>query len=439
MRWFADLHIHSKYARACSPQLTPENIDLWSRIKGINLVSTGDFTHPQWFKELREKLEPAGGDLYKVKKSFRINDTRLTNFDNEQTKFIIGTELSCIYKHHDRARRVHHCVYMPSLEVAGKLIDKLNIKGCNLKADGRPIIGVSSQELLKIMLDIDERSVLVPAHIWTPWFAMFGSKSGYDSIEECFGDMSKYIFAVETGLSSDPPMNWRLSQLDKVALLSSSDAHSLQNLGREAVVFDGDDISYDSVWRAVKSASLQALAKEKKTSVLQMSGTLEFFPDEGRYHFDGHRVCQVVMSPEESKRVKNICPKCGKELVIGVMNRVEALADRAVGFVPKNKTKFTSLVELDKIIADALGIRGRKSKAVDKYYWKIISSLGSEFNVLLKVPIKKIEEIAGKNIAEGISRIRNGQVDVKPGYDGEYGRINIFKNTEIASSQSSLF
>ena len=437
MRHFADLHIHSKYARACSPQLTPENIDLWCRIKGLSVVATGDFTHPKWFSELKEKLEPAEAGLYKLKNKYQVREARFHEKVIRPVRFMVSTEISCIYTHAGKARRVHLCVYLPSLSAAEKLITVLEKRGCNLKADGRPIIGMSAQELLKIILDIDENSVMVPAHIWTPWFAVFGSKSGYDSLEECFGNLTDKIFAVETGLSSDPAMNWRLSQLDKVALISNSDAHSLQNLGRESNIFEGDIISYSDIWQAVKNSVVTT--GHLSAQALKFAGTVEFFPHEGKYHYDGHRVCGVVMSPSESKMVKKICPKCGKELVIGVLNRVEALADRKESFRPKKSLPFYSLVELDKIIADAQGVKGRKNKAVEKEYWEIISQFGGEMNILLNTPLLNLKKEASKIIFEGIKRIRDGKIEINPGYDGEYGKIKIFSEQENRKSQSSLF
>ncbi|KKT12899.1 MAG: UvrD/REP helicase family protein [Parcubacteria group bacterium GW2011_GWA1_43_27] len=255
MRTYADFHIHSKYARACSPQLTPENIDLWCRIKGLGLVATGDFTHPKWFDDLQEKLEPHGEGLYRLKSEFRQKEARFTPVAETDVHFICGTEVACIYRHNEQTRRVHHCIFAPSLEVVAKINTTLEKRGCKLAGDGRPILGMSSIELLKILLEIDPRNVLIPAHAWTPWFAIFGSKSGYDSIAECFEDLAPYIFAIETGLSSDPAMNWRVSALDKVALTSHSDAHSLPNLGREADVFEGSELSYSGIMKAIREAN----------------------------------------------------------------------------------------------------------------------------------------------------------------------------------------
>ena len=437
---YADLHIHSPYARACSPQLTPENIDLWCRIKGISLVNCADFTHPKWLAGLQEKLEPVGNGLYQLKPELRIKESRFKEQTLAEVYFIIGTEVACIYRHNDATRRVHHCIYTPSLEDAAKINQKLTERGCKLKADGRPILGMSSQELLKLILAENERNVLIPAHAWTPWFAIFGSKSGYDSVTECFGDLSHHIFAIETGLSSDPPMNWRLSALDKVALVSNSDAHSLPNLGREANIFEGNDLSYDNVMQALRCGNPRAVAAgEDKNLSLRLAGTLEFFPDEGRYHYDGHRVCGVCLSPEETKKHKGLCPKCRQPLIIGVLNRVNELADRASGYQPKSAVPYVRLLELDKLIADSLGVRGRQSQAVSRVYWQAVSALGNELNVLLASDITAIKQAGGPRLAEAIRRLRNNQVSITPGYDGEYGRVELFKPEEKLSPQASLF
>ncbi len=428
MRYYADLHIHSKYARACSPQLTPENIDLWCRIKGISLVATGDFTHPKWFEELNTKLEPTGQGLYRLKPGLRFLDTRFREKSQADVHFIVGTEVACIYKHAGATRRVHHCLYAPSLEVASKINADLTRRGKNLKADGRPILGMSSKELLILLLEADERCVLMPAHIWTPWFAIFGSKSGYDSIPECFEELTPHIFAVETGLSSDPPMNWRVSALDSVALVSHSDAHSLPNLGRETDIFEGDGLSYDTIMNALRHANPKAVAAgEDKNLSLRLAGTIEFFPDEGRYHYDGHRECKVCMSPAETAKVRGLCPKCGRELTIGVLNRVEELADRAVGTKPAGALPFTNLIELDKVIAQAQGVKGRATKAVAAEYWNLVSAGGGELQALLDAPETELSRVSTARVVEAVRRLRAGQVaGVRPGYDGEYGSINLF-------------
>ncbi|MBI5466508.1 MAG: DNA helicase UvrD [Candidatus Kerfeldbacteria bacterium] len=442
MRTYADLHIHSKYARACSPQLTPENIDLWGRIKGVGLIATGDFTHPKWFEELKEKLEPAEPGLYRLKKQYHRTDPRFKPQQEVDVRFIFGTEVACIYKHKDAVRRVHHCLYLPSLESVAKFNAQLIARGRNLKADGRPILGLSSQDLLKILLAVDERGVLIPAHAWTPWFAIFGSKSGYDSIAECFDDLSRHIFAIETGLSSDPPMNWRLSQLDDVALVSHSDAHSLPNLGREVDIFAGEGLSYEAVMQAIRCGSPRAVAagEDKKLS-LKLAGTVEFFPDEGRYHYDGHRDCKVRLEPGATAKHKGICPTCGRELTIGVLNRVYELADRVEGVRPKGALPFVSLIELDKVIAQAQGVKGRTTKAVEAEYWGLVSQGGGELQTLLDTAETDLSQVTTERVVEAIRRLRQGLVaSIEPGYDGVYGSINLFSAEEKpAKRQTSLF
>ncbi len=440
MRTYADLHIHSKYARACSPQLTPENIDLWCRIKGVGLVATGDFTHPKWYLDLQEKLEPHGEGLYKLKAKYRQKESRFAPVADSSVHFICGTEVACIYRHNEQTRRVHHCIFAPSLEVVEKINSAISQRGGKLASDGRPILGMSSKDLLKLILEIDPRNVLIPAHAWTPWFAIFGSKSGYDSIEECFEDMSDYIFAIETGLSSDPPMNWRISGLDKVALTSHSDAHSLPNLGREANIFEGGELSYSGVMKAIRDARPKAKLENKKDSGIRMVGTVEFFPDEGRYHFDGHRDCGVRLSPKESARLKNICPQCGRELTIGVLNRVEELADKPVGTKPRGALDFVSLVELEKVIAQAQGVKARTTKAVSEQYWQLVSEAHGELPLLIDYPLEQLQSITTERVIKAIERFRAGQVvSVEPGYDGEYGTINLFSTDEQFKAQPSLF
>lgn len=441
MRIYADLHIHSRYARACSPQLTPENIDLWCRIKGVGLVNCADFTHPKWFAEIKEKLEPEGNGLYRLKPNLRLKDSRFKEKKLANVHFIIGTEVACIYSHAGATRRVHHCLYAPSLEVAEQINQKLAARGCKLGGDGRPIFGLSSQNLLELILEADAKSVLIPAHVWTPWFAIFGSKSGYNSVEECFESLTKHIFALETGLSSDPAMNWRLSKLDNYTLVSHSDAHSLPNIGREADIFEGEEISYDNIMQAIRCASPKAVAagKDKKLP-LRLAGTVEFFPDEGRYHFDGHRDCKIRLEPSETIKLKGVCPVCKRPLTIGVLNRVNELADRKVGFKPNGVLPFISLIELDKVIAQAQGVKGRQTKAVEAEYWDLVSAGGGEMFTLIDLPEEELKKVTNERVVEAIKRLRQGEVTIEPGYDGEYGVINIFKSGELVlKPQSSLF
>lgn len=351
----ADLHIHSKYSRACSAQLNLENIAKWCQIKGLNLIATGDFTHPAWLAEIKNNLLEEGNGFLRLKNS------------SAPVKFILGTEVSAIYSQGGKTRRVHLCLYFPSLIDVEKFNTELQKRGKNLKSDGRPILGMSAKEILKLMKEIDVRSVMIPAHIWTPWFSVFGSKSGFDSLAECFEELTPEIFAVETGLSSDPVMNWRLSQLDKVTLVSNSDAHSLPNLGREANMLDLDfaTLTYDNFFKTIKEGDPHKFLK-----------TLEFYPEEGMYHLDGHRACNVSLLPQQSRKNKNLCPVCHKPLTIGILNRVEELADREEKDIPPGKIPYVSLVELDKIIAEALGIKSRTSRAVQTEFDSLIAKGG---------------------------------------------------------------
>ena len=334
------------------------------------------------------------------------------------------SEISNIYSKNGRGRRIHNLIFAPSFETVDKINTQLSWIG-NLKSDGRPILGLDSEELLKIILNISEDCFLVPAHAWTPWFGVFGSQSGFDSLKECFGDWTKYIYAIETGLSSDPAMNWRWSALDNITLISNSDAHSPANLGREANIFEGDGLNYKAIIEAMKLGGKISQNHPK----LKLISTIEFFPQEGKYHFDGHRNCQIVFSPKETKEHKNICPKCGKPLTVGVMNRVEKLADRPEGGKPKKNIPFKCLIPLQEIIADIFGM-GKASKTVQEEYKKMIGNLGSEFEILLDKSKEEIENVAFPLIAEGIMRVREKKVKIHPGYDGEFGKIEIFSSEE---------
>ena len=410
-----DFHIHSKYSRAVSPAMNLENLDSWARIKGIKVLGTGDFTHPAWFKSIKESLSPEEQGLFKLKNT------------DSPTRFILTSEISCIYKKNGKVRKNHIILFAPSIETVEKINSVLNKIG-NLHSDGRPILGLDAKELVKIVLDADENCMAFPAHAWTPWFSVFGSKSGFNSLEECFEEYTKYIYAIETGLSSDPAMNWRLSRLDNITLISNSDSHSLPKIGREANVFN-TDLSYSAIADAIKT-------KDKNKFLY----TIEFFPEEGNYHYDGHRLCNLSLSPKESKKYNNICPVCKKPLIIGVLNRVEELADRPEGFVPKNAIPFKSLIPLEEIIAESLGV-SVAAKDVGKYYNSLIQNLGNEFYILLDAGRKDIEKISLPEIAEGITRVREGKVKIEPGYDGVYGKIKIFDKIEKNKKppQNTLF
>jgi len=414
MKFIADLHLHSKYSRATSKEMNLASLDKGAKIKGIQVLGTGDFTHPLWFKELKEKLEPAEAGLYRLKNN------------GSETRFMLTAEISSIYSQGNKVRRIHNLVLAPSFEVAEKINIVLSWQG-NLAADGRPILGISSIDLAKLVFNISSEAVIVPAHAWTPWFSIFGSMSGFDSIEECFGEFSKNIFAIETGLSSSPDMNWRLSKLDNISLISNSDAHSAGKLGREANVFNAE-LSYSGIISAIKE-------KDPKRFLY----TIEFFPEEGKYHYDGHRLCGVIFSPAESKAHNNICPKCGKPLTIGVMNRVEKLADRPADFTPENRVPFKKVVPLGEIIAEVFGVLSN-SKKVKSEYERLIGIFGNELKILLEVDLSDIKAESSPELSEGIKRMREGRIKIRPGYDGEYGKVRIFEESEPKNSrEATLF
>ena len=427
MRIIADLHLHSKYARACSKDLDLEHNLIWAKKKGIDLVGTADFTHPYWFKELKEKLVEAKEGLYEL--TPRNSPLNKGGTQGGSILFMLTTELSCIYSQGGKVRRIHLCVFVPDLETVAKINGALLKRKVNLSADGRPIMGLSAIELTKIILDCNPKALVVPAHAWTPWFSVFGSYSGFDTLEECFGEMSKYIYAIETGLSSDPAMNWRLSALDKITLISNSDAHSSANLGREANVFEISEnkLSYDEIYRIIKE-------KDKKSFLY----TIEFFPEEGKYHFDGHRACKISFSPSQSKKNKGICPVCKKPLTIGVLNRVEVLADRPEGFKP-DTIPYKSLVPLPEVIGETLGV-SKASKKVNALYEDLIIKGGNEFQILLDLSEEDLKKIAAPEIVLAVKNIREGKVRAIPGYDGEYGIIKALDGVEkIKPAQKSLF
>jgi uncharacterized protein (TIGR00375 family) len=409
MSYFADLHVHSSYSRATSKDMMFEPLWQWAQLKGITILGTGDFTHPAWLSQLNEKLKPTGSGLYRLKSEYQ-NGIEIPHTCQRDVFFLLSAEISCIFRKGGKTRKVHCLLFVPELAQA-KMISSALAQIGNISSDGRPILGLDAKELLKIVLDITPDALFVPAHAWTPHFSIFGSESGFDSLEECFEDLTPYIYAIETGLSSDPSMNWRLSNLDRLTLISNSDAHSPSKLGREANVLD-TDLSFDSIVRAIKT----------KKGFL---GTIEFFPEEGKYHYDGHRACQVCFSPRETIEHRAICPKCGKHLTIGVAHRVELLADRNSGFTPINAPPFTSVIPLVELLSEVMSV-GPQSKTVGKQYLQLLSSLGSEFTILLKTSISDIKNTSNARVAEAISRMRDGVITIKYGYDGEYGRIGIF-------------
>ena len=409
MEQVLDLHLHSRFSRACSANLTFPNIEQACRRKGLDIIGTADFTHPQWFKEINEQLvEIEHSGLY-----------RLAETTDSQVKFLLSTEVALIYKQGDKVRRLHLVIHAPNIEAVRQLNQELTNRGLNLRSDGRPILGLTAPELVKICRQINPHFLVYPAHIWTPWFSVFGSKSGFNRLEECFADQTEFIYAYETGLSSDPPMNWRFSELDNLILLSNSDAHSLANLAREANIIDFPELSYQSFYDILKNRDKQRIIS-----------TLEFFPEEGMYHLDGHRQCSFVCQPAETQKLNGLCPHCRRPLTVGVLSRVEELADRPDGYRPDGAPSFEKLVELDKIIAASLGVRSRNSKKVQETYEQMLQALGNELVILRKTKLEDISQQFGSLLAEAISRVRQGQLTVEPGFDGQYGLVKIFNSQE---------
>ncbi len=412
MSFMADLHIHSHYSRAVSKNMIPESLYRWAQLKGITVVGTGDFTHPAWFAELQEKLEPAEPGLYRLKPDLaKTVDGEIPESCRAEVRFLLTSEISSIYKRHERTRKVHNMIYAPSFTAVESLNEKLGRIG-NIRSDGRPILGLDSEELLRIMLERTPDSLFVPAHAWTPHFSIFGANSGFDSLEECFGELTPHIKVIETGLSSDPPMNWRLSQLEGITLISNSDAHSPSKLGRESNVLNCE-LSFQGIKRAFTSSDPK-----------QFLGTIEFFPEEGKYHYDGHRNCQVRLMPDETRKYHRLCPECGKPVTVGVLHRTELLADLPSDHRPTNALPYWNLVPLVELISEVQGV-GVNSKRVLEAYHRLLASLGNEFSILKDVPIFEIEHDGGKLLAIAIDRMRKGQVTIAPGYDGEYGKVRM--------------
>ena len=418
--YIADLHIHSRYSRATSKDCTPEHLDLWARRKGIHIVGTGDFTHPAWREELTEKLEPAEDGLYVLKDEYRLREEGVPG--EMIPRFVVTGEISSIYKKNGKVRKVHSLILLPGLEDAEKISAKLEQIG-NIHSDGRPILGLDCHDLLEILLELCPDAVYVPAHIWTPHFSLFGAFSGFDTVEECFEDLTPYIHAMETGLSSDPPMNWRVSALDRFQLISNSDAHSPAKLGREANLFD-IPMSYEALAKAIQTGE-------------GLGGTIEFFPEEGKYHMDGHRKCNLCLTPSETMKYNGKCPVCGRKITIGVSHRVEELSDRPEGYVRENAKRFESLVPLPEVIGASIGTSAASKKA-EREYRRILSELGSEFEILRNLPLEEIRRVSGTRVAEGIGRLRSGQVERIPGFDGEYGVIRLFSAEELNNTEGQM-
>ncbi|TAN40837.1 MAG: DNA helicase UvrD [Nitrospirae bacterium] len=408
MPFFADLHIHSRYSRATSRDMSPEGIWKWAQLKGISVIGTGDFTHPAWLAELREKLEPDSRGLFSLKKDFRTDG--IPGSCLADVSFLLTAEISCIYRKNDRTRKIHLLVYVPAFGDAERINTALSAIG-NLRSDGRPILGLDAKELLKIVLDHAPEAIVVPAHAWTPHFSLFGSMSGFDAIEDCFEELTSHICAIETGLSSDPGMNRRLSALDRITLISNSDAHSPSKIGREASIFD-TETSYPAMRDALRSGR-------------GLSGTVEFFPEEGKYHHDGHRNCGVNLSPEETIRHNGLCPVCGKKVTVGVMHRVRALADREAGSGQTVSPPYYPVIPLTEIISEILGV-GPASKAVSAAYFGLLQKLGSELPILLDLPLGEVEAASSPIFAKALGKMRSGDISITPGYDGEFGKVKIF-------------
>lgn len=426
MEIIADLQIHSKYSRAVSQEMVIPKIWEWAKKKGIGLVATGDWTHPLWMREIKTHLVEDGSGLLKLK-------------GQNGPLFLLATEISSIYSQGGKLRRIHNLIWAPSISVAEKINKALFSRGANLMSDGRPIVGLTSLEIVELVLSLDSRCLVIPAHVWTPWFSLYGSESGFDSIEECFGSYAKYIYAVETGLSSSPAMNWRIKELDNRAIVSFSDAHSGPKLGREATVFALAELSYEALYQAILNK------KEKENKIFY---TIEFYPEEGKYHYTGHRNCGVRQSPEETKKKGAICPVCGKRLTIGVMHRVEELAGRSeedlqlsvflqfldgetkIQMVKSNtfpyRPPYVMLVPLQEILAETIGGLP-SSQNVQNEYQKLTDYFGGEFNVLLKASLSEISHISGERVAEALRKVRTGEIVVEPGYDGVFGKVKIWQ------------
>jgi uncharacterized protein (TIGR00375 family) len=402
----ADFHIHSRYSRACSKDLSVPELAKWAKRKGIGLLGTGDFTHPLWLQELKDALRPTGRGF----------------FEAQGAHFMLTAEVNTLFYRRGKAHQIHHVLMTPSVEAAERISEELGAFG-SLGLDGRPTLRMEAWRLVEVVLGVEPRSAIVPAHAWTPHFSIFGSNSGFDAIEACFEHRAQDIFMLETGLSSDPAMNWRLSALDRYALISNSDAHSARRIGREANIFNCE-LDYDVI--------LAALKTKDRTKFLS---TVEFFPEEGKYHYDGHRNCKVRWAPEETKRHGFRCPSCGRRVTVGVLHRIETLADRPEGAQPPGPIPFTRSVPLEEIIADALGV-GTGTQTVDREYFNLLDHCGTEFEVLLKTPAEKLRSVTQAKIADGILRIRAGRVSIEPGYDGEYGKVKIFGESEIVQTAS---
>jgi uncharacterized protein (TIGR00375 family) len=447
MHYVADLHLHSKYSRAVSQNMTLPIMAGFAKQKGLDILAAPDFTHTLWFKEIQGQLQEAGEGVYALKSETRNSKFETNSNDKnlnaqKEILFLLSTEISSIYKQADKLRRIHNLVFAPNIESAEKLNRELLKRGCNLSSDGRPIIGLSSIDLLELTLSIDERFLLIPAHIWTPHFGVYGSASGFDSLDEAFGNMSKYIYGIETGLSSDPDMNWSVMELMDRSILSFSDAHSPAKMGREATVFELEKPDFENIRQAIMRQGANRIAY-----------TIEFYPEEGKYHYSGHRNCKVAFGPSEIREKGINCPVCKKRLTEGVLLRVQQLGDDKLlaRAVEKKNTQnlkwytdnlkkqppYVKLVPLVEIIAEGLGVT-QASQKVPEMHDKLIAGCGSELNILLKTDLEEIENIAGDKIAKGLSKVREGNIVINPGFDGEFGKVKIWKEGEESQGEKEL-
>jgi len=441
MKVIADLQIHSRFSRAVSEKMRLPVISKWAKKKGIGLIATGDWTHPIWFRELRANLIQVSEGVYEYRQDKLAKTSKIAD-EEPKTKFLLSTEVSSIYSQGGKTRRIHTLIFAPTIQVVERINKQLSSQGANLLSDGRPIMGLSAKVVAEIALTVDERCLIIPSHAWTPWFSLYGSMSGFDSIDECFGDLSDNIYAVETGLSSDPAMNWRIEELENRSIISSSDAHSPQKLGREATVFELPQVNYKNIRSAIMGESINN--QQSTANKSRIAHTIEFYPEEGKYHYTGHRRCKVVYSPKEAKKMGIICPVCNKKLTVGVMSRVESLAgsdvetesetdEYGVRWIRKSQSirpPYVMLVPLMEIISEAEGV-GVGTKKVEEIYEQLISLFGSEFNVLLKTPIEEFEILSKPKIIDGIKRVRLGDIMIKPGHDGVFGDVRIWKEEEI--------
>jgi uncharacterized protein (TIGR00375 family) len=428
MEYVADFHIHSRFSRSTSQHLNLFTLNQWAQLKGLKVIGTGDFTHPKWFSELRTGLIPAEPGLFQLKAGIEESEEAFVPSScTSEVRFVLSAEISTIYKKNEKVRKVHHLILMPDLPSVARLNAVLERVG-NIKSDGRPILGLDSRNLMQMVLEASEDAVVIPAHAWTPHFSILGAKSGFDTIAECYEEFTPYIFAIETGLSSDPPMNWRLSMLDHIVLVSNSDAHSPSKLAREANIFD-TELSFAAMIKALKTKDHQAF-----------KGTIEFFPEEGKYHYDGHRACKKRMNPEETIKNSYRCPVCNRKVTVGVVHRVLELADREEGHRPESAFPFQRLIPLVEILAETFKA-GVTSQKVTRAYSKLLAELGNELYILRKAPPKDIGMVASDLAAEAVRRVRDGNVYIAPGYDGEYGTIKVFEPGERQEfgSQMSLF